>query len=359
MSFEHSYSKTDRLLHRLAFRSGGLQVALADIEKQIYKSRLANITVDRPVFVTGLPRAGTTILLNLLVGTGQFAAHTYRDMPFLLCPMLWQGLTGRFQVSSEQRERAHGDGIMVGEDSPEAFEEMLWKQFWPEHYEDGRIDPWVQCQDPEFLEFFTDHMIKIIALRSPTSGRPRRYLSKNNGNIGRLACLPDVLPDGKFLVPYREPLQHASSLLKQHKAFLTMHRTDEFARTYMAGIGHFDFGANLRPINFDNWLDGQRSTDTLSLTFWLQYWCAAYGRIIDQLRANVQLLSYAALVDRAFDGLSWVAAFLDLDDPHVLSEQADQLRAPRMHPVDSADVDDAVLDEAQSLYERLERRSAF
>ncbi len=57
------------------------------------------------MFVTALPRAGTTILLNLLVGTGSFASHTYRDMPFVLCPMIWQRFAKQFQVSDEARER--------------------------------------------------------------------------------------------------------------------------------------------------------------------------------------------------------------------------------------------------------------
>ena len=359
MSFENRYSRTDRLLHRLAFRSGGLQVALADIEKQIYKNLLKDVTVDRPVFVTGLPRAGTTIVLNLLVQTGQFAAHTYRDMPFLLCPMLWQGLTGRFRVSSEQRERAHGDGIMVGEDSPEAFEEIIWRQFWPGHYGDDRIDPWSECRDPEFLDFMREHFRKIVALRSSSQAQPRRYLSKNNANIARLGCLPGVLPDAKFLVPFREPVQHASSLLKQHVAFLRMHQEDSFARDYMAGIGHFDFGANLRPINFDGWLDRERGTDATTLSFWLEYWLATYESLIGRVCDQVQLLSYAGLVARPADGLAWVAAFLELDSPADLSEQAGELRAPREHAVDVGGVDQTLLDAVQDLYARLERHSAF
>ncbi len=32
-----------------------------------------------------------------------------------------------------------------------------------------------------------------------------------------------------------------------------MHARDPFARRYMEAIGHYDFGANLRPIDFDGW----------------------------------------------------------------------------------------------------------
>ena len=48
--------------------------------------------------------------------------------------------------------------------------------------------------------------------------------------------------EGKIIVPFREPVAQASSLLTQHTRFLTMHREHEFTRRYMADIGHFEFG---------------------------------------------------------------------------------------------------------------------
>ena len=114
------YGPTDRILHRLAFATYPAQLALADIEDRQYAGKLAPIPTDRPVFISGLPRAGTTLLLELLAGSPEFGAHCYRDMPFVPIPCLWARFANRFQKHTEKQERAHGDGMLIDPDSPEA-----------------------------------------------------------------------------------------------------------------------------------------------------------------------------------------------------------------------------------------------
>ncbi len=88
MTFEDRYGWLDRLLHRTAFRAGTAQHALSDVENILYRDTLSSISVDDPVFITALPRSGTTIVLRLLWNTGRFASHTYQDMPGPLHPAL-------------------------------------------------------------------------------------------------------------------------------------------------------------------------------------------------------------------------------------------------------------------------------
>ena len=97
VSRQNSYSRLDRVLHRLAFSTIELQKALADLEDRIYASRFSQIEVDRPVFITSLPRAGTTLLLEIVASLDAFTSHTYRDMPFLITPMLWDSISRPFQ----------------------------------------------------------------------------------------------------------------------------------------------------------------------------------------------------------------------------------------------------------------------
>ena len=89
-----------------------------------YKS---NIPTDKNYFICGLARSGSTSFLNMLYETGEFASFTYADMPFLFSPNLWGNIK---KITGEGRlrkiERAHKDGIKIGIDSPEAFEESLW-----------------------------------------------------------------------------------------------------------------------------------------------------------------------------------------------------------------------------------------
>jgi len=44
-------------------------------------------------------------------------------MPFVLVPMFWNGFSKRFRQNAPPTERAHGDGMMVDNESAEAFEE--------------------------------------------------------------------------------------------------------------------------------------------------------------------------------------------------------------------------------------------
>lgn len=358
MSSALAYSPLDRLLHRLAFRFVGLQVSLADIEDRLFERETRGIKAVRPVFVTALPRAGTTMLLNLLVETGEFASHTYQDMPFVMCPLLWQGIAGAFQKNTAVRERAHGDGLLVGLRSPEAFEEMIWRYFWGDHYLPDRIRPWASCDDSEFLTFLTSHMRKIVALRRRENGKAFRYVSKNNGNIARVGAIARSLPDSLVLVVFREPAQHCASLLRQHISFSKMQAEDDFVREYMLGIGHYDFGAELRPIDFDGWLETSRDADRTRLEFWLNYWVAAYRYVESSVDGNrVVLLSYDRLASDPAQSLAKLANKLGLGDAAALEGQAALLRTGRTHAPDLSEVPESILEEAYALHDRLLGRS--
>jgi hypothetical protein len=356
MSFENRYTLSDRVVHRLAFSSRGLQLSLADLEDRLYRRELAGIQIDRPVFISGLPRAGTTILLDVLAASGAFASHTYRDAPFVLCPMLWHGISSRFQVSQAARERAHGDGMLVSVDSPEAFEEMIWMAFWKDHYLPDRIQPWTSYRAPAFAEFLEGAMRKVIALRQRDGGTAGRYISKNNLNIARLKYLGRLFPDATILVPFREPVQHAASLLVQHRRFLDMHRAEPFVRDYMAGIGHFDFGETLRPVNFVGWLDQEPPAEPTSLEFWLRYWVAAHGFMAEQFSEQVRPVCYEKLTDRPVQSLSVIASVLGAGGVEALVGQGARLHPPRPHAVPD-DLNAHLLERAQALYRELCGRS--
>ena len=70
MAFDVSYTFLDRVIHRIAFLSPAVQLTAADIEKAIFAAAYRDVTISRPVFITSLPRAGTTVLLENTVGAG-------------------------------------------------------------------------------------------------------------------------------------------------------------------------------------------------------------------------------------------------------------------------------------------------
>jgi hypothetical protein len=360
MPFENRYSTLDRFLHKLAFSALKAQIGLADVEDILFRDRLARFELDRPVFITALPRAGTTLLLELCVASGEFASHTYRNMPFVLIPMLWERFSIGFRRSEAPRERAHGDGMLVSVDSPEAFEESAWIAFWPKRYKLDRITPWRDEEDLIFRDFLENHFKKIVALSTKDGDAmadllksPPRYVSKNNLNIARIAWLARNFRNALFLIPFREPMQHCASLLRQHLNFLDIHRRDPFAKSYMEGIGHFDFGENLRPVAFDGWLDSSKYGDPKELNFWLDYWCATYRSLIEEAIDRVRFLNYDAFCANPRSGLERVSNFIDVKNENAFLAQAERVHAPACHDIDSSTLDQSVVEKARTLHSRL------
>jgi hypothetical protein len=347
------YSMPDRILHRVAFKTYTAQVSLADIEDQVFAKQLALCKIDRPVFITALPRAGTTLLLECCASVQEFASHCYRDMPFVLIPCLWNRFSATFRQTGESRQRAHGDGMLINFDSPEALEEVLWKTFWRRHYPKDRVIPWQDEDNDEFDDFFRNHMRKIILLRRGKDAAAARYVSKNNLNIARAAMLRRIFPDSVIVVPFRDPLQHASSLLEQHRNFLHIHKEDRFASQYMRAIGHYDFGENLRPIDFGGWLDNRMSSDTGCLTFWLEYWVVSYRRLLTQNPDILCFLDYDALCNSPERGLRLLAHAIGSRDYDALLSTANKIRGPRPREIDANAVPASLIQEADRVYARL------
>jgi len=348
------YAAADRWLHRVAFATGRAQIAMADIEDGLAGRALAGCPAARPVFITGLPRAGTTLLLECLAGLPGFASHCYRDMPFVLIPWMWDRFSASFRRHGARRERAHGDGMLIDVDSPEALEEMLWLAFWPEHYRADRIVPWrADASHEEFETFFRRHMQKIVLLRCGPAAGEARYVSKNNLNIARTAMLRRRFADAVVVVPFRDPIQHAASLREQHRNFLRIHAADPFACDYMRALGHFDFGDNLRPVDFNGWIASRETRDAESLAFWLTYWTAAYRYLLEEGGAPV-FMGYDDLCARPRVLLSRLAEVLDSRDGGALAATASRFRPPRSRDIDTAALPWDLLKEARAIHERLQ-----
>lgn len=354
MDFKQRYGVLDRILYRAAFQFDVTQRVLADLEKVIYRDKLKEISIDNPVFITALPRSGTTILLKLLWQTGEFATHTYQDMPFVLCPLLWNRYSKHFAKKIEPRERTHGDGIQITEESPEAFEEVVWKLFWPDHYQKDKIEPWNSERNQRFNEFFKEHMRRVIVARQQKTSGQGRYLSKNNLNIARLGSTPEPLELGIFLIPFRNPVQQAASMLQQHRRLSSIQEEDQFVKDYMEAIGHYEFGKTLRPINFNGWV--KENYNPSKLSFWIEYWIEAYRFVLNHISDSIVLISYERLVEDSESTLSQLEGILGLAQGQLTS-QAGKLHSPRSHSTQQEKLPETLLQKASGVHQRLKEKA--
>jgi len=355
-----TYSRIERTLHHLAFKGVWAQCALSDMEDRIWRARISEVHVDRPVFITSLPRSGTTLLLEVINASPEFTSHTYRNMPFLFCPMMWHALSHRFQVKTDRRERAHGDGMMIDYDSPEAFEEALWQAFWPMHYNGDFINMW-EGHDPdplgEFEEFYKNHIRKIITLGAKDGGIIGRYVSKNNVNFARRKFIRRFFPDAIFVVPFRNPRDFVASSRHQQQRFSDLHAKDPFAKDYMKAIGHFDFGDLLKPINISNWYERGSDLSPSESKFWLSYWCAFAEHLLEQSDGDVVLVNFEKLCEMPETSLRRLGEMIGTEDPDQFSTKARSVHA--LSPVSTDHDDGPLMARAMGLYDQLTQRSTI
>ena len=281
------YNGLQRLLHYAALANTSILEATLDAELGFCKSKLKDHSLQKHVFVSGLARGGTTILMRSLYETSQFASLTYADMPFVLAPNLWSKISGTSRKQPQLKERAHGDGILVDVNSPEALDEVFWRTVAGRQYLHNEYLVPHDCDD-EIIDKYRRYVAAILM-----HYKKDRYLSKNNNNILRLGCIFRALPNATILIPFRDPVQHAQSLLCQHALFKKKQSEDTFVRRYMSWLGHYEFGLAHKPLMVKDGLT--RYSDPGRINYWLQQWYNVYVFLlaeIDNYPSNTICVSY-------------------------------------------------------------------
>ena len=293
------------------------------------------------VFISGLARAGTTVLMRKFHATGLYRSLTYRDMPFVLAPNLWRRLSLISRREIENAERAHGDNLFVNIDSPESLDEVFWRVFVGDEYlQKTHLNSHVPSG--EVLRKYVRYVNAILSAHTP---RKELYLSKNNNNILRLGSIHQAFPNALILIPFREPLQHAFSLLRQHRRFSGLHEQNDFILSYMTWLGHHEFGLDHRPFLLGSTRLNPYSTETLD--YWLQLWCRTYAWLENSKPKSALFICYEDLCAHeenwaSLAELANIPVSRRISDPFKLSNRS----------IDNA-VDQCLADHASTIYTRL------
>ena len=284
-----AYNPMDRMLHRLALKYKLAAKMLFDLGVWLAKADRAETAAGKHVFVSGLARSGTTVLMRRFYNSGAFRSLTYRDMPFVIAPNLWAKVPGGFQKKIEASERAHGDGIVVDADSPESFDEAFWRLFdGPSFIKIDRLIP--HHPTDALLTMYQDYVGIVLS-----GAKGQRYLSKNNNNILRLPELARAFPNSVILVPFRDPIPHAASLRNQHVRFVKRQASDPFEAEYMGYLAHHEFGQDQRPFRLGSLASAKR--DPSHLDYWLEMWIDVYDHLRQTLPPNAELVCYETLCE--------------------------------------------------------------
>lgn len=270
-------------------------LGLGRLESSQLAKALAPLAVHMPIYICGLARAGSTLLHEVAAAPTGVATHRVKDYPLVFTPYWWRRAAAIMRSTTPQ-PRAHGDGMMITSESPDALEEMLWTAFFPNCHDPtvssclGRGD-----SHPAFESFYDAHLRKLML----TEGAAR-YAAKNNYHVARLPYLLRLFPDAKFVIPVRAPAAHVASLRRQHLRFAQGQRQRPRALAYMQRSGHFEFGLDRRPMHL-----GDASRVRQIQEAWAgddevrglaMYWDMVYSYLADLLDSDAQVRSAALVV---------------------------------------------------------------
>ncbi len=316
----------------------GLGPRLARWESAILAEEMRTVRPGAPVWICGMARSGSTVLLEMLNGLADFTAHRYSDYPWLWTPYWWNHLHARLPLrASAKVERAHRDRIRVSRDSPEAFEEIFWMHYFRDRHDPGH-DQVLEADtvNAPFERFLDQHQRKLLLIRGA-----RRYLAKANYQLARLGYLRRLYPDARFVIPVREPLAQVASLVKQDLLFSRLDGEDPAVSAHLARIGHFEFGPHKRALN----LGDAGGTAAITACFargamaegYARQWVVQYGHALRRMRDDPALasaclwLSHDRLCADPAVELERLATHLDLsiaDRQSLIDEWSPRLSKP-------------------------------
>lgn len=274
----------------LVHKHSDFWIDIGKLETRALKSKLDTISIEAPIYVTGLARSGTTLLLNIIASHRDLTSFKYCDYYGIFTPYIAEMIFRISRVNHQQkRERAHRDGMMVNIFSPEAMEEVLWMQFFDYlHAPETSNILTEQTHHPEFETIYRSILSKLILLR-----KAKRIVSKNNYNITRIPYLRKMYKDARCIIAVRHPLSHIASLMRQHELNL-VHFSSSQHLSYLRNAGHFEFGINRIPITVSTsktheiqalWEQGR------TIEGWAEYWNAIYQWTYEEILAKDEVNS--------------------------------------------------------------------
>lgn len=338
------YSYWTQLLHTLILDNYNIGKFFFEKESK----RLSKTEITPPnsfVVVTGLARAGTTALMNLIYDPEKFHALSYANMPFLLAPNLWRKI---YQAkSSKGKERAHGDAIFINENSIEALEEYFFKVFLDDTY----IKKESLVTHEVTGELFKKYLRYQELFKSKRTDKTT-YLAKNNNFILRYESMRSLDKDFQVILIFRNPICHARSLLAKHKLFTLKQTEDKFVLEYMNWLGHYEFGRHHKYFDLGSKSESP-NYEKSSLNYWLVIWLNYHTYILRFVNdENLFLVHYDDLSNRPNELRELLGEKLNVD---LELEEERQFQPTNIMQEGWDDVNPELLAKCHAVYQELEQ----
>jgi len=218
-------------LGRLSLRNKLLQHAKNRLLIQSILQRhpeIHQVEIAAPIVVAGLPRSGTTHLLNLMAADSRLRAlplwESYEPVPMPTEAMLESGVDPRYQRCEDQWQMMQALSPLLAAMHPMNPEhiheelELMGPDFASYNYEWLSVSP--RWRDNYYATDQTPHyeymktVLKILTwLDGDTSGKNTRWVLKCPQHLEQLTVLHRVFPDASIAITHRDPVSVIQSAI--------------------------------------------------------------------------------------------------------------------------------------------------
>lgn len=267
--------------------------------------------IEQPVVVTGLPRAGTSILFELLAQDSQFGSPRNWEMMFPYPPPetasyhndprieRCQHLVTQWRRVVPTYAAMHEMGANIPNECIVAMSCTFLTENLPGQYQIPSYNAWYYQQELDYAYAYYKRMLKLLQWRNPR----RHWLLKAPSHLGNLPVLFRTFPDARVVITHRDPIVAQASV------------TNLLGTLYwMRSSQPFDAGA------FENLMTPEAGAARLNGVVDLLETGAVPGE-------RIHSFLYAQLVNQPLDALQALYREMGLElEPAALRSMQDYLR---------------------------------
>lgn len=220
-----------RILLQAAFRRQNPEPAplpdwighgLERIERWICGVDIREVPLDRPIFLIGMLRSGTSMTQDLLCSHPDVAFISNAMLQLPSAPILVDTVLRSLNLNAEA-ERFIGDSVPIRVDSP-ADATLIWGYYFGfrdwRHFLllDGLDHRASEAQIASSFVSSRDRLVELFRKVVWNSGQPyRRFFTKQLASALGIKAMLQQFPDARFLHVIRNPEQVANSTVKLHR----------------------------------------------------------------------------------------------------------------------------------------------
>jgi hypothetical protein len=144
---------------------------------------------------------------------------------------------------------------------------------------------------------------------------------------------------------FRNPKEHASSLLHQHLNFVELHKKDSFSLAYFNFLGHFEFGMNHKYFKFGS--AKPNNQDLGKINYWLERWLDYYTYILIFEKYKFNFISFEDLCNNP----KIVSDFVNKKFNNIFKMGLNKEHVPNKYETEIVDLE--LLEKCNNIYTKL------